>query len=121
LRAARNYRWLVPGNQKSINNDFDEKSMKRDATRRDEVYFTNGPAVSFDIPSISQEPGRRVIPIVLTVFPVRARAPSSFLFLLRERERKRKEKKRRKGYYDGPALSIKILRLYPAELVTATE
>jgi len=65
---------------------FDEKSMKRDATRRDEVYFTNGPAVSFDIPSISQEPGRRVIPIVLTVSPAR-----SFI------AKKKKEKKKMIG------------------------
>jgi len=99
LRAARNYRWLVPGNQKSINNDFDEKSMKRDATRRDEVYFTNGPAVSFDIPSISQEPGRRVIPIVLTVFPVRL--PLFFFYCEKEKEKEKKKKKEGKDITTG--------------------
>jgi len=67
--------------------------MRRDATRRDEVYFTNGPAVSFDIPSISQELERRVIPIVLTVSSVRARARSSFLEREREREREREKER----------------------------
>jgi len=74
--------------------------MRRDATRRDEVYFTNGPAVSFDIPSISQELERRVIPIVLTVSSVRARARSSFLFYCEKekgRERERERERERKG------------------------